>query len=66
MVRGIDAACAAAEGAASRGAGAGAVLAAAGDAWADNAGGTSGVLWGAGLRAFGESLGNDQAPPPWR
>ena len=62
MVRGIDAACAAAAGAASRGAGAGAVLAAAGDAWADNAGGTSGVLWGAGLRAFGESLGNDQAP----
>ena len=62
MVRGIDAACAAASGAASRGAGAGAVLAAAGDAWADSAGGTSGVLWGAGLRAFGESLGNDHAP----
>jgi len=62
MVRGIDAACAAAAGAASRGAGAGDVLAAAGDAWADNAGGTSGVLWGAGLRAFGESLGNEQAP----
>ena len=45
-----------------RGAGAGAVLAAAGDAWADKAGGTSGVLWGAGLRALGESLGNDHAP----
>jgi dihydroxyacetone kinase len=62
MVRGIDAAYAAATGAASRGAGAGAVLATAGDAWADNAGGTSGVLWGAGLRAFGESLGNERAP----
>src|SRR6476661_9333988 len=62
MVRGIDAASAAAAGAASRGAGAGAALAAAGDAWADNAGGTSGVLWGAGLRAFGEALGNDRAP----
>ena len=59
MVRGIDAACTAAEETVSRGAGAGAVLAAAGDAWADKAGGTSGVLWGAGLRAFGESLGND-------
>jgi dihydroxyacetone kinase len=38
------------------------VLAGAGDAWADKAGGTSGVLWGAGLRAFGESLGNERAP----
>ncbi|WP_026537895.1 dihydroxyacetone kinase family protein [Arthrobacter sp. 9MFCol3.1] len=62
MVRGINAASAAAADAASRGAGAGAALAAAGDAWADNAGGTSGVLWGAGLRAFGEALGNDHAP----
>ncbi|WP_427172710.1 dihydroxyacetone kinase family protein [Arthrobacter sp. 92] len=62
MVRGIDAACTAATEAASRGAGAGSVLASAGDAWADNAGGTSGVLWGAGLRAFGESVGNEQAP----
>ena len=62
MVRGIDAAAAAAAGAFARGAGAGAVLVAAGDAWADKAGGTSGVLWGAGLRAFGESLGNERAP----
>jgi D-erythrulose 4-kinase len=44
------------------GAGAGDVLAAAGDAWADKAGGTSGVLWGAGLRAFGEALGNASVP----
>lgn len=64
MVRGIDAACAAGSEAMARGAGAGAVLSAAGDAWADRAGGTSGVLWGAGLRAFGESLGNDQVPGP--
>ncbi|MHC6222298.1 dihydroxyacetone kinase family protein [Arthrobacter sp. MMS24-S77] len=64
MVRGIDAATAAACAALASGAGAGDMLGAAGDAWADKAGGTSGVLWGAGLRAFGESLGNDQAPEP--
>ncbi|MDQ0616011.1 dihydroxyacetone kinase [Arthrobacter globiformis] len=52
MVRGADAAVAAAADAFARGAGAGDVLAAAGDAWADRAGGTSGVLWGAGLRAL--------------
>lgn len=64
MVRGIDAAVAAAAKALGDGAGAGDMLGAAGDAWADKAGGTSGVLWGAGLRAFGESLGNAQAPEP--
>ena len=64
MVRGIDAAMAAAEDAAARGAGAGSVLAAAGDAWADKAGGTSGVLWGAGLRSFGEVLGDRLVPGP--
>jgi dihydroxyacetone kinase len=62
MVRGVDAAAAAASDAFGRGAGAGDVLAAAGDAWADKAGGTSGVLWGAGLRAFGETVGNSVAP----
>ncbi|WP_045731831.1 dihydroxyacetone kinase family protein [Pseudarthrobacter chlorophenolicus] len=62
MVRGVDAAAVAASAAFSEGAGAGDVLAAAGDAWADKAGGTSGVLWGAGLRAFGESVGNTTAP----
>ena len=62
MVRGVDAAAAAASDAFGRGAGAGDVLAAAGDAWADKAGGTSGVLWGAGLRAFGETVGNSAAP----
>lgn len=34
------------------------VLQAAGAAWAEDAGGTSGALWGAGLRAAGASLGN--------
>jgi dihydroxyacetone kinase len=62
MVRGVDAAVAAAADAFGQGAGAGDVLATAGDAWAARAGGTSGVLWGAGLRAFGEALGNSQVP----
>ncbi|MDE8588767.1 MULTISPECIES: dihydroxyacetone kinase family protein [Micrococcaceae] len=62
MVRGVDAAAAAASAALTAGAGAGDVLAAAGDAWADKAGGTSGVLWGAGLRAFGETVGNSSPP----
>ncbi|VXB91578.1 D-erythrulose kinase [Arthrobacter sp. 9AX] len=64
MVRGIDAAAAAAAIALEQGAGAGDVLAAAGDAWADKAGGTSGVLWGAGLRALGESVANSAVPAP--
>jgi dihydroxyacetone kinase len=62
MVRGVDAAAAAAVTALEAGAGAGDVLAVAGDAWADKAGGTSGVLWGAGLRAFGETVGNASVP----
>ncbi|WP_134730649.1 dihydroxyacetone kinase family protein [Amycolatopsis nivea] len=57
MVRGIDAALAGAESAWHDGAGAGDCLAAAGDEWAARAGGTSGVLWGAGLRAAGEAIG---------
>jgi dihydroxyacetone kinase len=64
MVRGSAAALAAASVASDRGAGAGSVLIAAGDAWADKAGGTSGVLWGAGLRAFGERLGDAETPTP--
>lgn len=43
-------------------AGAETLLRAAGDAWADRAGGTSGALWGAMLRAAGQVLGNDEAP----
>lgn len=64
MVRGSTAALAAASVAFEGGAGAGSVLIAAGDAWADKAGGTSGVLWGAGLRAFGERLGDAETPTP--
>ncbi|BCW65162.1 dihydroxyacetone kinase family protein [Arthrobacter sp. StoSoilB22] len=64
MVRGSAAALEAATVALERGAGAGSLLAAAGDAWADKAGGTSGVLWGAGLRALGERLGDAETPTP--
>ncbi|SDX01657.1 homodimeric dihydroxyacetone kinase [Arthrobacter sp. cf158] len=64
MVRGSAAALKAAAVAFERGAGAGSLLAAAGDAWADKAGGTSGVLWGAGLRALGERLGDEETPTP--
>lgn len=42
--------------------GAGAVLRTAGAAWADGGAGSSGVLWGAFLRAVGEALG-DREPP---
>lgn len=55
MARGSRAASAAAE--AVEG-GVGAVLAAAGDAFGDKAGGTSGILWGIFLSAIGSSLGD--------
>jgi D-erythrulose 4-kinase len=64
MVRGIDYAVSAGAAAADAGWGARGVLEAAGDAWAEYAGGTSGVLWGAGLRAFGAVLGNEARPSP--
>ncbi|SDZ56703.1 dihydroxyacetone kinase family protein [Herbiconiux ginsengi] len=63
MRRGIDAASTAATQAAGRRASAGRVLATAGQAWADNAGGTSGVLWGAALTAAATTLG-DHVPNP--
>lgn len=59
MVKGVSAAALAARAAADNHAGARSVLAAAGEAWATQAGGTSGVLWGATLTAIGESLGDD-------
>lgn len=62
MVRGVDAAVSAAHDAAERGSGAGSLLAEAGDAWADKAGGTSGVLWGAGFRAWGQAWGDERVP----
>lgn len=62
MQRGTRAAAEAADRAAAAGAGAGSVLAFAGDAWADKAGGTSGALWGAALRAAGTRIGDAAAP----
>jgi dihydroxyacetone kinase len=52
MTRGSAAAAEAAQKAVAAGAGAASVLAAAGDAWADRAGGTSGALWGLALRTW--------------
>jgi dihydroxyacetone kinase len=60
MVKGADAALAAAESAASASAGPSWILRKAGQAWAAAAGGTSGVLWGAGLESAGAAL-DDQA-----
>ncbi|MGY1437341.1 dihydroxyacetone kinase family protein [Streptomyces reniochalinae] len=62
MCKGVDAALAAAERERERDAAPAALLGAAGDAWAAEAGGTSGALWGAGLRAFGSALPADRAP----
>jgi len=59
MARGSSAAAAAAHDASEVGAGAASVLAAAADAWADRAGGTSGALWGVGLRSASTAL-NDR------
>ncbi|MFC8570497.1 dihydroxyacetone kinase family protein [Streptomyces sp. NPDC057245] len=61
MCKGIDAAVRAAGLVAERGGGAATVLTAGADAWADEAGGTSGVLWGVGLRALAEALGDTGA-----
>ncbi|MGN8049927.1 dihydroxyacetone kinase family protein [Curtobacterium sp. 22159] len=62
MQRGSTAADAAAQDAAARGAGAGSVLAIAGDAWSDKAGGTSGAIWGAALEALGRVIGDESRP----
>ncbi|MBI0384224.1 dihydroxyacetone kinase subunit DhaK, partial [Streptomyces albiflaviniger] len=59
MSKGVDAALAAAEQAHTDRLAPAAVLAAAGDAWAAEAGGTSGALWGVGLRAIGAALPAD-------
>lgn len=60
MVKGIGAARKAV-GRVGREAGVAFVLGRAGDAWAEFAGGTSGVLWGAALEAFGRSLRDDRS-----
>lgn len=62
MVKGSAAAAVAARSAADRGAGPSGVLSAAGAEWAARAGGTSGVLWGAALNAFGQRLGDSDVP----
>ncbi|MCE2576599.1 dihydroxyacetone kinase family protein [Komagataeibacter sp. FNDCR2] len=62
MARGAGAARHAARAAAMAHAGAATVLAAAADAWADRAGGTSGALWGEGLRAFAMALDDGGMP----
>ena len=64
MTRGSAAAAEAAEKAVAAGAGAASVLAAAGDGWADRAGGTSGALWGLALRTWSTALSDDVAITP--
>lgn len=59
MRRGADAAAAAGETAV--GTGVRTILTRAGDAWSERAGGTSGALWGTGLIALGNALGNRES-----
>ena len=56
MTRGSAAAAAAAGRAVRAGAGASSVLATAGNAWADRAGGASGAIWGLALRSWSKAL----------
>lgn len=62
MVRGAQFALAEARRLADEGAGAGTVLRGAGDKWSENAGGTSGALWGSVLTAVGSAFGDQQRP----
>ncbi len=62
MVKGSAAGARAADEAVDAGAGPASTLAAAGSAWASQAGGTSGVLWGALLTAIGTALGDTGRP----
>ena len=62
MLRGATAAARAAAVALAEEAGAGTVLERAADEWADASGGASGALWGVGLRAFGEVIGDAELP----
>ena len=64
MRRGVDAAVAAAEQSHAAGAGLEEVLAAAGEQWAERAGGTSGALWGAAVTAVGRALGSKDTYTP--
>lgn len=60
--RGVSAARRAAEAALQKGAGVGSLLQCAADAWADEAGGTSGAIWGVILNTLGTALGNEKRP----
>ncbi|NRP20986.1 D-erythrulose kinase [Ensifer adhaerens] len=62
MRRGSAAASEAANVAVAGGAGAASVLAAAGDAWADRAGGTSGAIWGLLLRSWSNAFSDNDKP----
>ncbi|HVC24894.1 MAG TPA: dihydroxyacetone kinase family protein [Acidimicrobiales bacterium] len=64
MLRGATAAAKEAARLAGLGSGAGSALEAAGAAWADAGGGTSGALWGLGLRTAGAYLGDAVPPDP--
>jgi dihydroxyacetone kinase len=64
MRRGLQAAAVAARAAVEAGAGAGSVLKQAGSAWAAQAGGTSGVLWGSALQAASTVIGDTEVPGP--
>lgn len=61
MRRGVDAAVAAAGEAVGAGLSVRRVLTAAGEAWSERAGGTSGALWGSALAAAGRALGNQDS-----
>lgn len=60
MSRGLHAASTAAEQVSDAGGGVGRALIAAGDAWSERAGGTSGALWGSALVAAGEAVQSAQ------
>ena len=63
MVRGARAAAAAAQRAVSDDAGAATTLLLTADAWSDRAGGTSGALWGAGIRAAARVMSDETVRP---
>lgn len=62
MENGSRAAAKAAQSLVADGAGLSTTLAAAGDAWSDRAGGTSGALWGSILTTFGATFGDEDSP----
>ena len=62
MLRGVVAACKAANQVLDQGAGVGFLLQTAADAWSDDAGGTSGAIWGVILNTLGTTLGNNEKP----